>query len=813
MKMEERVERSVQVSLEDEMKRSYLDYAMSVIIGRALPDAFDGLKPVHRRILWAMWESNSTWDKPFKKSARIVGDVIGKYHPHGDAAVYDAIVRMAQDFTMRYPLIEGQGNFGSVDGDPPAAMRYTEVRLEKLSRELLEELEKNTVPFTPNYDNTLKEPVYLPARFPGLLINGSAGIAVGMATNVPPHNFNEVVDALVYMIDKPDANVDELMQFIKGPDFPTGAFIIGKEGIKEAYEKGKGLITIRAKAFIEKIKSGRENIVISEIPYQVSKAKILEKIGELMRGKGLEGVSEVRDESDRDGIRVVVELKKDAFPQVILNYLYKHTALQTTFGIIFLAVTDNQPKLFTLPELLQHFLIRRKEIVRRRIIFDREKAEARVHILQGLIICINNIEKVVEIIKKSKNAEEAGQALMKNFHLTKIQAQAILDMQLSRLTNLEREKIVKEEEELRKEIERLKKILEDERLIMNLIKEELLKLKEIYGDKRKTEILEHEEKEIRLEDTIPEEDYVIIYTSSGYVKRTHLSAYRHQGRGGKGKIGMKVKEEDEVAEVFIASSHSYLLLLTDKGRLYWLKVLEIPDVGTAGRGKHISNLLKLREDEIVKSVVSVRELEKEDSYLLMITKKGFIKKTHISAFRNPRSTGTTAIGIEDDDSLLSCIKTDGGMDIIIGTANGIVLRFNEKDVRDMGRSARGVGSMRLKKDDGIVGMEAVSEEHKYLFTVTERGYGKKTLMEKYRVQRRGGIGIINIKVTEKTGKVCGLTSISDYDDIIIATNYGKVIKIKTDTIRQMGRYAQGVRLISLEEGDSVASFTPVTNQS
>ncbi len=811
--MEERGERYVPVSLEEEMKRSYLDYAMSVIIGRALPDAYDGLKPVHRRILWAMWESNSTWDKPFKKSARIVGDVIGKYHPHGDAAVYDALVRMAQEFTMRYPLIDGQGNFGSVDGDPPAAMRYTEVRIEKLAGELLQELEKSTVPFIPNYDNTLKEPLYLPAKFPALFVNGSAGIAVGMATNIPPHNFNEVIDALVYLIDKPDADVEELMNFIKGPDFPTGAYIIGKKGIKEAYKTGKGLITIRAKAFIEKTRSGKENIVISEIPYQVSKAKIIEKIGELMRGKGLEGVSEVRDESDRDGIRVVLELKKDCVPQVILNYLYKHTALQTTFGIIFLAVTDNQPKLFNLSGLLQHFLLRRKEIVKRRLAFDKEKAEARVHILQGLIICISNIEKVVEIIKKSKNTEEASQSLIKNFNLTKVQAQAILEMQLSRLTNLEREKIVKEEEDLRKEIERIRKILEDERLVMNLIKEELLKLKEIYGDERRTEILEHEDKEIRLEDTIPEEDYVIIYTSSGYVKRTPLSAYRYQGRGGKGKIGMKIKEEDEVAEIFIASSHSYLLLLTDKGRLYWLRVLDIPDVGTAGKGKHISNLVKLREDENIKSVVSVRDLQSEESFLLMITKKGFIKKTHTSYFKNPRSTGTTAISIDKNDSLLSCIKTDGKMDIIVGTANGIVLRFSEKDVRDMGRNARGVRSMRLRGGDEIIGMEAVSEEHKYLFTVTERGYGKKTPVEEYRVQRRGGMGIKNLKVTQKTGKACGLTSISDYDDIIIATNNGKVIKIKTEEIRAMGRYTQGVKLISLEEGDKVASFTAISSQS
>ncbi len=811
--MEERGERYVPVSLEEEMKRSYLDYAMSVIIGRALPDAYDGLKPVHRRILWAMWESNSTWDKPFKKSARIVGDVIGKYHPHGDAAVYDALVRMAQEFTMRYPLIDGQGNFGSVDGDPPAAMRYTEVRIEKLAGELLQELEKSTVHFIPNYDNTLKEPLYLPAKFPALFVNGSAGIAVGMATNIPPHNFNEVIDALVYLIDKPDADVEELMNFIKGPDFPTGAYIIGKKGIKEAYKTGKGLITIRAKAFIEKTRSGKENIVISEIPYQVSKAKIIEKIGELMRGKGLEGVSEVRDESDRDGIRVVLELKKDCVPQVILNYLYKHTALQTTFGIIFLAVTDNQPKLFNLSGLLQHFLLRRKEIVKRRLAFDKEKAEARVHILQGLIICISNIEKVVEIIKKSKNTEEASQSLIKNFNLTKVQAQAILEMQLSRLTNLEREKIVKEEEDLRKEIERIRKILEDERLVMNLIKEELLKLKEIYGDERRTEILEHEDKEIRLEDTIPEEDYVIIYTSSGYVKRTPLSAYRYQGRGGKGKIGMKIKEEDEVAEIFIASSHSYLLLLTDKGRLYWLRVLDIPDVGTAGKGKHISNLVKLREDENIKSVVSVRDLQSEESFLLMITKKGFIKKTHTSYFKNPRSTGTTAISIDKNDSLLSCIKTDGKMDIIVGTANGIVLRFSEKDVRDMGRNARGVRSMRLRGGDEIIGMEAVSEEHKYLFTVTERGYGKKTPVEEYRVQRRGGMGIKNLKVTQKTGKACGLTSISDYDDIIIATNNGKVIKIKTEEIRAMGRYTQGVKLISLEEGDKVASFTAISSQS
>jgi len=801
----------IPVSLEEEMKRSYLDYAMSVIIGRAIPDIRDGLKPVHRRTLYAMYEANNTWDKPYKKSARIVGDVIGKYHPHGEAAVYDALVRMAQDFTMRYPLVDGQGNFGSIDGDPPAAMRYTEVRMAKIAGELLADIEKNTVEFVPNYDESLLMPEVLPAKFPNLLVNGGSGIAVGMATNIPPHNLGEVIDATIHLINNPDAKIEELMEFIPGPDFPTGAYICGKEGIREAYRTGKGVIYLRAKALIEKGEKGqRDKIIITEIPYLVNKAKLLEKIVELVKNKKMEGVLDIRDESDREGLRIVVELRKGEPPEIILNNLYKHTPLQTSFGIILLAIVNNQPKLLNLKELLNNFISFREEIVRRRTKYELDKAERRAHILEGLNVALDNLDAVINLIRRSKTVDEARQGLILKFKLTKIQAQAILDLQLQKLTGLEREKLQAEYLELIKTIARLKEILANEKLILNIIIDELQQIKKEYQDERRTEIIDEPVTDLKIEDLVAEEQMVITYTSSGYVKRTSLSSYQRQKRGGKGKTGIRMKEEDIVEKAFVASSHSYLLIFTNKGQVYWLKALSIPETDISGKGKAIVNLIKISPDEKIASVVPIKDFNQE-AYLLMLTNDGLIKKTELKAFSNPRSVGIKAINLSNGRELKTVKLTDGKKEIIIGTKLGKAIRFSETQVRPMGRTAEGVRAISLSSEDEVVGMIIISENEKYVFSVTEKGYGKKTPMEEYRAQNRGGMGIITHKINDKVGKVIGIMGIDD-EEMILITALGKVMRIRTKAIRPMGRMTQGVRIIDLAPEDKVASIVKVVKE-
>jgi len=801
----------IPVSLEEEMKRSYLDYAMSVIIGRAIPDIRDGLKPVHRRTLYAMYEANNTWDKPYKKSARIVGDVIGKYHPHGEAAVYDALVRMAQDFTMRYPLVDGQGNFGSIDGDPPAAMRYTEVRMAKIAGELLADIEKNTVEFVPNYDESLLMPEVLPAKFPNLLVNGGSGIAVGMATNIPPHNLGEVIDATIHLINNPDAEIEELMEFIPGPDFPTGAYICGKEGIREAYRTGKGVIYLRAKALIEKGEKGqRDKIIITEIPYLVNKAKLLEKIVELVKNKKMEGVLDIRDESDREGLRIVVELRKGEPPEIILNNLYKHTPLQISFGIIFLAIVNNQPKLLNLKELLNNFISFREEVVRRRTKYELDKAERRAHILEGLNVALDNLDAVINLIRKSKTVDEARQGLILKFKLTKIQAQAILDLQLQKLTGLEREKLQAEYLELIKTIARLKEILANEKLILNIIIDELQQIKKEYQDERKTEIIDEPVTDLKIEDLVAEEQMVITYTSSGYVKRTSLSSYQRQKRGGKGKIGIRMKGEDIVEKAFVASSHSYLLIFTNKGQVYWLKALSIPETDISGKGKAIVNLINISPDEKIASVVPVKDF-KQEAYLLMLTNDGLIKKTELKAFSNPRAVGIRAITLSDGRELKTVKLTDGKKEVIIGTKLGKAIRFSETQVRPMGRTAEGVRAISLSSEDEVVGMIIISENEKYVFSVTEKGYGKKTPVEEYRAQNRGGMGIITHKINDKVGKIIGIMGIDD-EEMILITALGKVMRIRTKAIRPMGRMTQGVRIIDLAPEDRVASIVKVVKE-
>ncbi|MCP2520002.1 DNA gyrase subunit A [Candidatus Aminicenantes bacterium AC-708-M15] len=801
----------IPVSLEEEMKRSYLDYAMSVIIGRAIPDIRDGLKPVHRRTLYAMHEANNTWDKPYKKSARIVGDVIGKYHPHGEAAVYDALVRMAQDFTMRYPLVDGQGNFGSIDGDPPAAMRYTEVRMAKIAGELLADIEKNTVEFVPNYDESLLMPEVLPAKFPNLLVNGGSGIAVGMATNIPPHNLGEVIDATIHLINNPDADIEELMEFLPGPDFPTGAYICGREGIREAYRTGKGVIYLRGKAIIEKGEKGqRDKIIITEIPYLVNKAKLLEKIADLVKNKKMEGVLDIRDESDREGLRIVIELRKGEPPEIILNNLYKHTPLQTSFGIIFLAIVNNQPRLLNLKELLKNFISFREEVVRRRTKYELDKAERRAHILEGLNVALDNLDEVINLIRKSKTVEEARQGLILKFKLTKIQAQAILDLQLQKLTGLEREKLQAEYLELIKTIARLKEILANEKLILNIIVEELQRIKKDYQDERRTEIIDEPITDLKIEDLIAEEQMVITYTSSGYVKRTSLSSYQRQKRGGKGKIGIRMKEEDVVEQAFVASTHSYLLIFTNKGQIYWLKALSIPEADISGKGKAIVNLINISSDEKIASVVPVKDFNQE-AYLLMLTNDGLIKKTELRAFSNPRAAGIRAISLSEGRELKTVKLTDGKKEIIIGTKFGKAIRFSETQVRPMGRTAEGVRAISLSKGDEIVGMIVISENERYVFTITEKGYGKKTPISEYRAQNRGGMGIITHKINDKVGNVVGIMGI-DEEEMIVITAQGKVMRIKTKALRPMGRMTQGVRIIDLGPEDRVASVVKVIKE-
>ncbi len=807
--MEIHRDRIVPVYIEEEMKDSYIDYSMSVIVSRALPDVRDGLKPVHRRVLYGMLDLGLRPNSAYKKSARIVGEVLGKYHPHGDTAVYDTMVRMAQDFTMRYPLIDGQGNFGSMDGDSPAAMRYTEARLAPIAEELLRDLDKDTVDFVPNFDESLKEPTVLPAVLPNLLVNGSSGIAVGMATNIPPHNLGEVVDALIALINRPDLRVDSLMKYIKGPDFPTGAIIYGYEGIDEMYRTGRGRIVIRARANIETVRGGRENIVISELPYQVNKANLIEKIADLVREKKIEGIMDIRDESDRDGLRVVIELKRDAQAEVILNQLYKHTQMQVTFGAIMLALVDGAPRILNLKEILQHFIDFRHEVVVRRTKFELDKAEKRAHILEGLKICLDNIDEIVAIIKKSRNPETARNSLMKRFGLTEIQAQAILDMRLQRLTGLERKKIEDEYRETIKLIEKLRSILESREKRMQLIKEELLQLKEKYADERRTEIIVETE-EFTIEDMIAEEDMVITISHTGFIKRFPVSSYRRQLRGGRGYTGASTKEEDFIEHIFIASTHHYILFFTDKGRCYWLKVHEIPQAGRASKGRAIVNLLKISKDEKIAAFVNVRDFS-DNLYVVMATKQGLVKKTKLSAYGNPRRGGINAITIRPEDDLIEAKLTDGNNEILLCTRKGLAIRFHEKEVRDMGRTATGVKGIELAKDDYVVGMMVIKREG-YVLVVTENGYGKRTELKEYRVSHRGGKGIITLRVTEKTGPLVRIMEVIDEDEIMIITSKGIVLRQSVKDISVVGRNTQGFRLIRLKEDDRVADVARVVKE-
>ncbi len=799
-------QRIIPTNIEEEMKDSYLDYSMSVIVARALPDVRDGLKPVHRRVLYGMHELGLQYNKPYKKSARVVGEVLGKYHPHGDSAVYDTIVRMVQDFSMRYPLIDGQGNFGSIDGDAPAAMRYTEVRLAKIAGEMLRDLDKDTVDWRPNFDETLKEPVVLPTVFPNLLCNGGAGIAVGMATNMPPHNLREVVDAIVATIDNPEIELPELMQHISGPDFPTGGIIFGAEGIKEAYATGRGKIVVRGRANIEHTRNNRSNIVITEMPYQVNKAAFIEKTADLVRNKKIEGISDIRDESDRDGIRVVIELKREAQPEVILNHLYKHTQLQTTFGIINLALVDGVPHVLTLKQLIQHFIDHRHEVIMRRTRFDLRKAEERAHILEGLKIALDNIDEIIAIIKKSRNPETAKNNLMKRFGLSEIQAKAILDMRLQRLTGLERKKIEEEYREVIKTIERLRAILANRNLQMQLIKDELIELKERYGDDRRTEIVENFE-EFSIEDMIAEEDMVITISRDGYIKRFPVSGYRRQHRNTRGHTGAVAKGDDFIEHLFIASTHHYIMFFTDKGRCYWLKVHELPQVGKAGKGRAIVNMLRISKKEKITAFVNVKEFT-SDQYLIMATRQGLVKKTVLSAYGHPRRDGINAIKLNPNDELIEVKLTDGTSDIILATSKGMAIRFNEKEVREMGRVAAGVRGITLDKDDRVVGMVVVKREGT-LLSVTEKGFGKRTYINEYRLTHRAGKGIKNFKVSEKTGRVISVKEVVDSDDLMLISARGVLLRIHVGNIRATGRDTMGVRLMRLDEGDVVSDVARI----
>ncbi|MEJ2222237.1 MAG: DNA gyrase subunit A [Desulfobacterales bacterium] len=791
-----------EISIEKEMKKSYLDYAMSVIIGRALPDVRDGLKPVHRRVLYAMRELKNDWNKAYKKSARIVGDVIGKFHPHGDAAVYDTIVRLAQDFSMRYPLVDGQGNFGSVDGDPPAAMRYTEIRMKRLAHEMLEDLEKETVDFAPNYDESLFEPTVLPAKIPSLLINGSAGIAVGMATNIPPHNLSEVIEALKALIDKPEISVDELTELVPGPDFPTGGMIYGTEGIRSAYHTGRGAVRIRARLLVEKDKrTQRETLVITELPYQVNKAKLIEKIAELIRDKKIEGIRFVRDESDREGMRIALGLKKDQIAGVIINQLYKHTRLETSFGIIFLAVVNGRPEILNLKEILQYFVLHRKEIVIRRTRYDLKKAEDQAHILEGLKIALDNLDDVVALIRASKSPAEAKAQLVEKFSLSEKQAQAILDMRLQRLTGLEREKIQKDYKNILKDIARFKEILASERLVLNIIKDEVTAIQEQFGDDRYTEIIE-ETKEITIEDMIVEEDMVVTISKRGYIKRNPITLYRNQRRGGKGKTAMGTKEDDFVEHLFVASTHHTFLFFTNQGRVYWRKVYDMPQAGRMSLGKAIVNLLNFGKDERLTTVLAVPEFE-PGYHVLMATKHGVIKKTDLMAFSRPRSGGIIALNLLEGDELIAARITDGTLNVFLGSRMGKAIRFHESDIRPSGRVATGVRGMRLAEGDQIVGAEVLSHGQT-LFAITENGFGKRTSIDEYPVQKRGGKGVISIKTTERNGLVIGILLVSEDDDLMLMTNIGKVIRMQVNSISVISRNTQGVKLMGMDADERVA---------
>ncbi len=793
----------VPVNLADVMSTSYIDYAMSVIVARALPDVRDGMKPVHRRILYGMQEAGMGSTKPYKKSARIVGEVLGKYHPHGDSSVYDAIVRMAQDFSMRYPLADGHGNFGSVDGDPPAAMRYTEVRMSKIAELMLQDIDKDTVEFVPNYDESLEEPSVLPSKFPQLLVNGSAGIAVGMATNIPPHNMTEVIDGTLMLIDNPEATVDELMTVIKGPDFPTGAQIMGINGIQDAYRTGRGSVVMRAEAHIETKESGKQTIIVTELPYQVNKARLIKSIADLVHEKTVDGITALRDESDRDGMRIVIEIRRDANANVILNQLYKHTQLQDTFGVIMLALVDGRPRILNLKEVLHYYIAHQKDVITRRTRYELAKAQERAHILEGLTIALDHLDAVIKTIRESRTGEIAKTALMDGFSLSERQAQAILDMRLQRLTGLEREKIQQEYQEVLVTIERLKEILADEAKIYAIIKDELTKVKEQFGDERRTRIT-LDSSTMEIEDLIADEDIVVTLTHGGYVKRLALSTYKNQKRGGRGVTGMGTKETDFVEHLIITTTHQTILFFTNRGLLYRLKGYDIPESARQAKGTAIVNLLPLSSGETITAVIPVREF-RDDRFLFMATKKGIVKKTVLMEYGKSKTNGLAAIRLDDDDDLIGVKATDGNQEIVLGTRDGIAIIFREADVRSMGRVSRGVRGIRLNEMDEVVGMDTITQDSE-IFSVTETGYGKRTKATEYRLQSRGGKGLINMRVTEKTGAVVGLRVVHDGQEILLITTEGIVIRTDIDGISLIGRNTQGVKVIKTNENDKVASF-------
>ena len=799
-------ERQTPVPIEEEMRKSYLDYAMSVIVGRALPDIRDGLKPVHRRVLFAMHELGLNWNRAYKKSARVVGEVLGKYHPHGDAPVYEALVRMVQEFSLRYPLVDGQGNFGSIDGDPPAAMRYTETRLAKIAHELLADIDKETVDFTPNFDESLQEPVVLPTKVPNLLVNGSSGIAVGMATNIPPHNLREVVDGLIRVIDDPEVSIDELMKVIPGPDFPTRGYIYGRGGIREAYTTGRGIITLRAKAHVEKMRGGREAIIVTELPYQVNKATLIEKIGELIRDKKIEGISERRDESSREGIRIVLELGRGEMAQIVINQLYKHTQMQTTFGVIMLALVGRRPQVVNLKQMLQEFVAFRREVVTRRTKYDLARAEERAHILEGLRKAVDQLDLVIRLIRQAESPDAAKDALMRQLDLSEIQAKAILDMRLQRLTQLERHKIVEEHEQTLALIADLKGNLASEARLLGIIKAELASLREEFGDERRTEILA-ETTDLTIEDLLADEDMVVTITRSGYIKRTHVEAYRSQKRGGKGVTGMETKEEDIVEDLFVASTHSFLLFFTNKGKVHWLKVHEIPEGGRQAKGKAMANVLSLGEHERVATCVPVRDFE-SGGYILFATKQGKVKKTELSAFSHPRAGGIQAITLEEGDEVMGARRTDGQREVLLSTKQGMIIRFPEDEVRPMGRTAAGVRGIDVDEGDQVIAAETIKEGVTIL-TVTERGYGKRTPLDEYRLQGRAGKGIIDIKTAGRNGTVVGMLQVREGDDILVVTTKGKIIRVHADEVTSQGRNTMGVRIIDLDADDQVGNLARV----
>ncbi len=799
-------DRQINAPIEEEMRKSYLDYAMSVIVGRALPDIRDGLKPVHRRVLYTMSLLGLAWNRGYKKSARVVGDCMGKFHPHGDSAIYDTLVRMVQEFSLRYPLVDGQGNFGSIDGDPAAAMRYTEARMARIAHEMLADIDKDTVDFAPNYDDNEQEPVVLPTRIPNLLVNGSAGIAVGMATNIPPHNLGEVIDALVMLVDDPETPIEKLMTVVTGPDFPTAGYIYGRNGIREAYTTGRGTITLRAKAVKETGRGGRESIVITELPYQVNKASLIEKISDLSKEKKIEGISEIRDETNREGIRVVLELGRGGLPEIALNQLYKHTQMQTTFGIIMLALVDRRPQVVNLKQMLDAFIKFRREVVTRRTRFDLARAEERAHILAGLRKAVEHLDEVIRIIRGAENAEVARTTLMSRLELSEIQAKAILDMQLRRLAALERQKIIEEHEEVLKLIEELKSILADDRKLMKIIRDELLKVKDDYGDPRRTEIVT-ETSELTIEDLLADEEMVVTITRSGYIKRTHVESYRSQRRGGKGVTGMETKEEDLVDDLFVASTHSYLLFFTNLGKVHWLKVHEIPEGGRSAKGKAMVNLLALGDGEHVATCVPVRDFG-VGGFVLFATRQGKVKKTELAAYSHPRAGGIQGIGLDDGDEVITAHRTDGQREVMIATKLGMIIRFNEDEVRPMGRGAGGVRGIDVEDGDEVIAADVV-QDGALILTVSERGYGKRTPLEEYRLQGRAGKGIIDIKTAGRNGHVVGMLQVRPGDDVLVITTKGKMIRIHADDVSSQGRNTMGVRIIDLEPDDRVGSIARV----